>query len=146
MVDLACGLHPFALPWMGLDPEAYYAAYDIDGRLAAPVNALLKVLGRAPGMVCRDVLVSPPEDRADVALLLQAVPCLEQQERGTGVRLLERIRAECFVVSFPCQSLGGSSKGMEQHYEGLASRMADQLHFSVKKLAYPRETFYVLRK
>ena len=146
VVDLACGLHPFALPWMGLDPEARYDAYDIDGRLAAPVNAFLEVLGRVPGMVCRDVLVSPPEARADMALLLQSIPCLEQQERGAGVRLLKRIRAECFVVSFPCQSLGGRAKGMAQHYEGLASRMADQLHFSVKKLAYPRETFYVLRR
>ena len=30
VLDLACGLHPFALPWMDLTPETTYIAVDID--------------------------------------------------------------------------------------------------------------------
>ena len=32
ILDLACGLNPFALPWMGLSPNISYFAWDVDKR------------------------------------------------------------------------------------------------------------------
>src|SRR5207249_1798337 len=33
VLDVACGLGPVALPWMGLPPEAMYVACDVDSRI-----------------------------------------------------------------------------------------------------------------
>ena len=164
ILDLACGLRPFMLPWMapsdtvcrGLTNCAVeYRACDIDTRLVAILNEFLARLGRPPAAQCRDLLVSVPShvtvcrgltNCADVALLLKALPCLEQQEKGAGLRLLPQIPARYLVASFPAQSLGGRAKGMVQHYETYMLRLAAALHFSVRSFPFPSETFYVLAR
>ncbi len=144
LLDLACGLNPFALPWMELDRAARYVAYDIDHRLVCAVNDFFRCVGRDPGAACRDILVSGPDLEADVVFLFKSIPCLEQQVKGAGIGLLRRLRADYVVVSFPARTLGGREKGMAQHYDALMDRMVDALKVSVRKMAYPAETFYVL--
>ena len=145
LVDLACGLNPFALPWMGLPSGTRYLACDIDQRIVNAVNALFAHT-RTPGVAeCRDLLVSPPEGDADVALLLKTAPCLEQQEKGATLNLLRRLRARHVVLSFPAQSLGGKGKGMRRSYAATASRLAEALRAETQRLDYPTETFFVLR-
>ena len=40
-LDLACGLNPLSLPWMGLNDEATYHVYDIDAeRIAKSVDGV----------------------------------------------------------------------------------------------------------
>lgn len=144
LLDLACGLHPFALPWMGLDRAVRYVAYDIDHRLVGAANDFFRCVGHGPGAVCRDILVSGPDLEADVVFLFKSVPCLEQQMKGATGDLLRRLRADYVVVSFPVRTLGGREKGMAQHYDALMDRMVDDLKVPVRKMAYPVETFYVL--
>lgn len=143
IMDLACGLSPFALPWMGLAPETEYRAVDLDRRLISVVNDFLRRVGRPPTALCGDILTSLPEGRADVAFLLKAVPCLEQQEKGAGGRLLGGLRARWAVVSFPARTLGGRERGMEQHYDRFMARMAEEGGIVARKVAYPSEVFYV---
>jgi 16S rRNA (guanine(1405)-N(7))-methyltransferase len=141
VLDLACGLHPFGLPWMGLPETFSYHAMDIDCEL-------MTLLGRffPAGLVaeCRDVLVRPPAEPADVAFLLKAVPSLEQQERGASLRLLRALKARHAVVSFPVHSLGGRGKGMEQHYAAMAGELIESLRCDAEVLRYPSEIFYVI--
>jgi 16S rRNA (guanine(1405)-N(7))-methyltransferase len=146
LLDLACGLGPFMLPWMALSPGIEYHAVDIDTRLIGILDAFLMKLGLRGGARCGDLIVSVPDTAVDVALLLKALPCLEQQEKGAGLRILPRIRARRLVVSFPTQSLGGRSKGMAQHYESYLHGLAASLHFSVQPHCFPSETFYVLTR
>jgi 16S rRNA (guanine(1405)-N(7))-methyltransferase len=146
ILDLACGLHPFALPWMALPPQARYHACDIDHRLIDAVSLFLKRTGRRATAECRDILVSLPDGEADVAFLLKTVPCLEQQEPGATVRLLRRLRARHVVVSFPAKTLGGREKGMRDHYDRVMSRIAEELRAPTRRLDYPNETFYVVRR
>jgi len=146
LLDMACGLNPFALPWMGLPPQTRYVAWDIDGRLVSLIRGFLTRVGQAQKAVCRDVLVSSADLRADVAFLFKTIPCLEQQEKGAGVALLRRVRADVVVVSFPTQSLGGREKGMAQQYERTMVRIVDELKLPVRKMTYPGEIFYVLEK
>ena len=143
ILDLACGLHPFALPWMGLAPETEYYAMDVDHRLISLANDFFVRMGRSPTAGCRDILVSPPDRKADVVFLLKSIPCLEQQEKGIGARLLRGLHARYAVVSFPVRTLGGRDKGMRRHYERLVTRMVDELGLPVHKMAYPTEIFYI---
>lgn len=123
VLDLACGLNPLALGWLPLAADAEYIACDIYGDLMAFLGgyfALEATHGR-PGLrgraETRDVIAAPPAGHAEVALLLKAIPCLEQSDKDAGERLLRAVRAEHLLVSFPAHSLGGRSKGMLANYE-----------------------------
>jgi len=142
VLDLACGLHPFGLPWMGLPEAATYHAMDIDCELMALLGGFFS---KELVAECRDVLVRPPQEPYDLAFLLKALPILEQQERGASLRLLRALNARHAVLSFPVHSLGGRSKGMEEHYSALAEELVVTLGTDAEVLRYPSEIFYVVK-
>ena len=117
VVDVACGLNPLAVPWMPLAPGATYTAYDIYHDLIDFVGAALALYGMNAQVMATDVLQQPPTARADVALILKTIPCLEQIDRRAGVRLLDAIDTDYALISFPVRSLGGYDKGMAETYE-----------------------------
>jgi 16S rRNA (guanine(1405)-N(7))-methyltransferase len=123
VLDIACGLNPLALSWAPIADGVDYFAYDIYGDMMAFLDsyfALEAIDGNAGirGYVeARDVIAAPPEQRADLALILKAIPCLEQVDRSAGERLLRAIHADHLLVSFPVHSLGGRNKGMVASYE-----------------------------
>ena len=70
VLDLACGLNPFALPWMVLGANVRYSAIDIDSRLINAINAFFARVDRPPAAECRDVLGAESDLEADLVLLL----------------------------------------------------------------------------
>ena len=144
ILDLACGLNPFALPWMGLPETTRYTACDVDYRLVDSIGRFFGRVGRRGEAVCEDILSAPPGRSADVALLLKTLPCLEQQEKGVSLDLLRELDARFAVVSFPARSLGGRAKGMPEHYERFMAPIVEALGVACEKLAFPSEIFYVL--
>jgi 16S rRNA (guanine(1405)-N(7))-methyltransferase len=156
VVDLACGLNPFAIAWMGLPAGATYLAVDIDQRLAAALNRLDSSLGvslplagsASEGVavtgLAHDLAGGSPPATGDLVLLLKAIPCLEQQEPGAGSRLLRSLDAPCVVVSFPARSLGGRERGMRQTYDRMLTKMVEGTGRTIERLEYPTETVYRL--
>ena len=116
LLDLGCGLGPLALAWMDLAADATYAAMDVDRRPLALVDQFLALVGQPHRVEARDLVISPPTDEADVALLLKLVPTLDRQDPGAATRLLRALRVHHAVVSFPRRSLGGRGKGQERTY------------------------------
>jgi len=144
LVDVACGLNPFALPWMGLPRGTRYDAWDIDRRVVSLTSRFLRSSGQAGGATCRDVLAEDTEIRAEALLLLKAVPCLEQQQKGAVVGLLREACVDHAVISFPLRSLGGAERGMRAHYGQVAGGIADAVGAPVRELLYPDEAVYIL--
>jgi len=145
VADLGCGLHPFALPLMGLPAGCRIEAVDLDERLAALLN---RYFGRArlPGAArCADLLAPGFSAEADVILLLKALPSLERQEAGAGARLLARLRAPLIVASFPTRSLGGRDKGMAANYRAAWAPAFRELGFRAEALDFPAELVFLLR-
>ncbi len=119
VLDLACGLNPLALPWLPLAGDATYWAIDVYEDMMAFVRDFLAlpltgVRGQAEA---RNVLQLESLPRVDLALLLKAIPCLEQLDKTAGAKLLDVIQADYLLVSFPAHSLGHRDKGMVEHYE-----------------------------
>lgn len=146
--DLACGLNPFAIPWMPLTEGAEYLAVDIDERLTAVFDRLgsawpVWLRGHAHDLAGGPL--NDPGGPPDVVLLLKAIPCLEQQETGAGWDLLDSLDAPCLVVSFPARALGGQDKGMRQNYDRLLRRRVQGSGRSLEVLTYPTEVVYRLR-
>jgi 16S rRNA (guanine(1405)-N(7))-methyltransferase len=146
VLDLACGLNPLAIPWMPLAADVAYYAYDLYQDMADFLNgflALAQVRGHAEA---RDVLSRCPSQHADLALLLKALPCLEQLDARAGARLLETVNAGHLLVSFPAQSLGGRKKGMVQHYEAHFRQLVAGKPWAIKRLEFPTEVAFLISK
>ena len=47
VLDLACGLNPLALPWMGLAPDAVYHACDIYADQVELINRWFAIAGQS---------------------------------------------------------------------------------------------------
>jgi len=145
IADLACGLHPFALPWMGLPPDTVYTAYDIDRRIVDSLNRFFERSGISAMAECRDLLADPSRVSADLVLLMKALPGLEQQEKGGAARALRRLDAEWVIVSTPSASLSGRAKGMYENYDAMVSRLAEQMGWRGKPMRFGNEAFHILR-
>jgi 16S rRNA (guanine(1405)-N(7))-methyltransferase len=152
ILDLACGLNPLALPWMNLTDDAEYYACDIYGHMMDFLNQYLQLMGRQGQAQTCDVLSACPAREVDVALLLKALPCLEQVDKQAAHALLGKINARSIIVSYPVHSLGGRSKGMAVHYETqfyeLVNKQFGQTEsgWRIEKHSFETELAFVLKK
>jgi 16S rRNA (guanine(1405)-N(7))-methyltransferase len=147
--DLACGLNPLAVPWMGLAPSARYLASDIDSRLVEFVGAALRALDVEGASALVDVLGDDAghlDEPAEVTLLLKALPCLEAQQRGAGWRVMERVNSPVVVVTFPTRSLGRRSKGLFQTWSATFEAGARTRSWTCRRLEIGPELTYIVDK
>jgi len=151
ILDLACGLNPFSIPWMGILPTTRYVPVDMDCRLVSVVNRFLSIQGREPRAACKDLLsFSSPHEfaslgDADMVLLFKILPSLEQQDKGAAETLLLSLSARTIVVSYPTRSLSGKRRGMENSYARFMESIIRSREVSVARLDFPSEIFFVLR-
>jgi 16S rRNA (guanine(1405)-N(7))-methyltransferase len=146
LLDLACGLSPLSLPWMGLDRETNYHAYDIDAQRVAFLDRYLSLAEVEAHAHLQDVICDPPVEQGDVALLLKSSTCLERQKKGITLDLIDALDVRHVVVSFPVKSLGRREKGMWQHYERTFTEMLAHRTWPVTRLAFATELVFIVNK
>lgn len=162
VLDVGCGLNPFAIPWMGLPAGASYIAWEIDSCVVSLVNRFLPLANLEPLADCRDILTDPPSDsaeRVDVAMLLKMLPCLEQQAAGCSLAVLRAMPARFVVVSFPTHSIGARSgrkprsqgnlrttKNMSAHYAAGMKNIISQTKWRAWQINFQEELVFVLEK
>jgi 16S rRNA (guanine(1405)-N(7))-methyltransferase len=147
VLDVACGFNPLAIPWMPLAPQATYTAIDIYDDLMAFLGQSITLCGLKPQTIAHSVLSDfPTLAPCDLALVLKAVPCLEQVDKTAGARLLEQIQARYMLVSFPIHSLGGKSKGMATNYEAHFNALVGDKPWAVQKFRYYTELAFLVTK
>ena len=150
ILDLGCGIHPLALPGMGLSSVRYFA-YDLGEEevgLLQEFFAVLqaqnpRILGKAEIQdVLRGVRNLP---EADLCFLLKMTDVLD---RGKGHKATERVvqevRAKAVVISFPTLTLSGQP--MRFPRRRWIELMCQRLGYAYEILHYPAEIFYVVRK
>ncbi len=150
ILDLACGLNPFSLPWMDLEPGVEYTAVDIDAGLMRAASVFLRRMSEQSSLsasaVCADAMALPPSLEADLVLVLKALPCFERQEKGMSLRLLAELRAALILVSFPTRSLGGRDRGMRGHYREFILELLRGTAWQTECFDIPTETCFLLKK
>jgi 16S rRNA (guanine(1405)-N(7))-methyltransferase len=146
VLDLACGLNPLALPWMPLAADARYYAYDIYQPMLDFLNLAFPLLNIDGHAQSRDITQSPPDQYADLALILKTIPCLEQIDKQAGSRLLHAVNVRHILVSFPVHSLGGKSKGMSTYYEAHFRDLLGNAPWEVKKFEFATELAFLVQK
>jgi 16S rRNA (guanine(1405)-N(7))-methyltransferase len=146
IIDIACGLHPLAVPWMPLSEHVQYFAYDIYEDMVGFLNESLALMPVQGSGKVSDVIHSCPTQKVDMAFILKAIPCLEQVDKSAGLRLLESINADHLVVSFPAHSLGGKTKGMTANYESRFYQLVGHKPWSIQRFEFPGELVFLVSK
>ncbi len=146
VIDVACGLNPLAIPYMPLADDVEYHAYDIYTDMMDFLSAAIPLLGARGAAYARDVITDAPTQAVDLALVIKAIPCLEQVDKGVGARLLRQIDAAHVLVSYPTRSLGGGDKGMRAHYDAQFGQMIDGTGWTAQRFDFDNELAYLITK
>jgi 16S rRNA (guanine(1405)-N(7))-methyltransferase len=142
VLDIACGLNPLSIPWMGLADGVRYLAVDIYQDMISFLNgALVLMLVDGQAATC-DVITDCPAQPVDLALALKTIPCLEQIDKNAGEHLLSSIQAKVMLISFPLRSLGGRDVGMAANYEKRFLHIAAEKHWKIERFVFINELVF----
>lgn len=146
ILDAACGLNPLAIPFMPLAPDARYIAIDVMDDMMAFLREAMPLLGMRGEAVGMDVTAEVPAGAVDVAMLIKAIPCLQQIDRTVGTPLLQSLNARTVIVTYPVRSLGGSEKGMRSNYADSFAALVDGQGWGVERFDFPDELGFRITK
>jgi len=124
IVDLACALHPLAFPWMGLPLSTAYHAYDIVQPRVGFINHFFETLGMVPLAENRDILVSPPEIKADLGLFFKEAHRFEKRQPGCNREFWASLNVSTLAISLPTQNLAGTHSLLDLHRQLVETNLA----------------------
>lgn len=145
ILDLACGMHPFGFPWMGLPISTRYYAYDIHRPRIDLINDFFDLLGMRPLAFVHDILIRPPAVSADVAFIFKEAHRFEQRRRGCNLPLWKALKVRYLLISLPTSSLSGKHdlRGRQRH---LVYAILDDLPWRVSELEFENEIVFCVEK
>lgn len=145
ILDLACGLNPFALPWMNLPAEVKYYAYDLHQPRLDAINGLFRLNHLPELAIQQDILLEPPAIEADVAFFFKEAHRFELRQKGCNRVFWQNIHARHLLVSLPTASLTGRHSKVDQHrrlvYETIAG-----LDWQVHEIEFENEMVFCIEK
>ena len=115
VLDLACGLHPLAFPWMGLPLSTNYYAYDIIQPRIDFINAFFQKFGLAPLAQNQDILAHPPGIQADLILFFKEAHRFEKRSPGCNKAFWASLQTRWLAASLPTHNLAGTHSLVDQH-------------------------------
>lgn len=145
ILDLACALHPFGLPWMNLPAATCYYAYDLHAPRISLINSFLKAVGHEPLARVQDILVNPPEVEVDVALFFKEAHRFEQRQKGCNRPFFEALRTRWLLVSLPAADLSGHHSLVERQRNLMESILVG-LNWPVTELTIGNELVFCIHK
>ncbi len=146
ILDLGCGFNPLCLPWMPVSSSVEYTACDIYADMVTFINKYFQHCRIKGEAALYDLGSSIPSQPVQLALALKMIPCLEQSDKSFGRNILRTINAEHILVSFPVQSLGGRSKGMQQHYTQHFYELIADGNWRVQSFTFDTELAFLITR
>jgi len=146
ILDLACGLNPFALPWMPISRDCPYYAFDVLPEMVVFINKFLTHIGQKGKAFSLDLTSEIPKKTTQVTLLLKTFPTFDQIDKHRAAILLERIKSQHLVVSYPVHSLGGKSKGMVENYTTRFDALTSNWDGMIQSFEFTTELAFLLTR
>lgn len=146
VLDLACGLNPLSIPWMPLEKNFSYEAYDLFQDMMDLIHNFFnhfQIRGTASQL---NLLENYPQSQAALTLLLKTIPCLEQVDKNAGKNILSQIESKFAVISFPAHSLSGRNKGMPKNYESHFLEICNPDDWEIQKITFSSEIVFLLKR
>jgi 16S rRNA (guanine(1405)-N(7))-methyltransferase len=145
ILDLACGLNPFTLPWMDLAVGTKYYAYDINRPRVDLINRFLRLQGLEPLAFHEDILLSPPQVEADVAFFFKEAHRFEQRQHGCNRPFFEALRVKHLLVSLPTSNLTGQHSLIDRQRRLIQNTLAG-LNWPVQEMVFENEMVFIIEK
>ncbi|MEM7335030.1 MAG: hypothetical protein AAF490_23335, partial [Chloroflexota bacterium] len=145
LMDIACALNPLAFLWMDLPITTQIYAYDIHEPRIEFINHYFSLQGLAPLAKVQDVALEPIVESADVALFLKEMPRFARNYPGQERLLLESIKAEWLVLSFPTVSTHGG-RNLTDRYRDFMTKLVDGHDWPVIELLFDGELVCCVHK
>lgn len=145
LLDLACGLNPFALRWMGLPGTVKYHAYDINLPRIQRINRYFAMEGLQPLGTHQDILIDPPKLKGNVAFLFKEAHRLEQRQRGCNRQFWRAIDVRWLLVSLPSSSLSGRHDLVSKHRR-LVTETCAGMPWTIHEVVFPGEIVFCINK
>lgn len=145
ILDLACGYHPFGLPWMNLDPECQYYAYDIIQPRVDFLNLFFDLVKHPARAIQQDILQTPPTLEADVAFFFKEAHRFEQRQHGCNYNFWQALKVRHLLVSLPASSMTGRHDKTNQHRRLVYETIKD-VDWAVQEFQIENELFFWIRK
>lgn len=144
ILDLACGLHPLAFPWMGLPTTVSYHAYDIIQPRVDFINQFFIKIGMAPLAENRDILVDPPTFDADLAIFFKEAHRFEKRQPGCNRAFWESLNVKTLAISLPGQNLAGTHSLLETHRNLVAANLPENRH--AREISCGNEIIFLIER
>jgi len=144
ILDLACGHHPFAFPWMNLPTDVKYYAYDIIQPRIDLINQFFVQIGLAPLAVNQDILVKPPQIHADLAIFFKEAHRLEKRQPGSNKKLWAGLNTDILAVSLPTQNIPGTHLLIDQHRNLVQKNLTENQKFS--EIVIENELIFIIEQ
>ena len=145
LLDLACGLNPLSWRWMGLPAETCYRVYDIHAPRVAFLNEYFRLEGINGEATMADVLVTPPGETADAALLFKEAHRFEERESGCNRALWRALKVKTLYVSLPPFSLTGRHDLMLKNRKLVTDSITGE-DWQVSEISFTNEQVFVIEK
>lgn len=156
VMDIACGLNPLALRWMGLESVKSeqlivnsggirFYAYDIHEPRVAFINHYFRLEGLPELARVQDVASQPPQEAVDVALFLKEMPRFERNYGGRGRPLLDALNANYLVISYPAISTHGG-RNLTNRYREFMFQLIAGHDWPVTELLFEGELVFIVEK
>lgn len=145
ILDLACALHPFGLPWMGLPADVRYHAYDLHQPRLDCINHFFTLQNLPPLAEKRDILVSPPDVETDVAFFFKEAHRFEQRQKGCNRAFWLALKARWLLVSLPSENLTGR-RDMTGQMRNLVYTALEGFCWPVIEVSFPGEIIFCIQK
>jgi 16S rRNA (guanine(1405)-N(7))-methyltransferase len=143
--DLACGLNPFAFPWMSLNTSIQYHAYDLNSPRIDFINHFFTCIKLEPLAEHRDILANPPVEKSDITFLFKEAHRLDQRKKGCNKILWQKINSRWLVVSLPSESLSGKHDLIHKHRK-LVLESLDGANWFTTELQFGTELVFCIDK
>jgi 16S rRNA (guanine(1405)-N(7))-methyltransferase len=145
ILDLACGLNPLSFPWMGLPASVLYYAYDLNRPRLALIHKFFTLLGIQPYGEARDILLTPPNEKAQVAFFFKEAHRFEQRQKGCNLAFWQALNVHYLLVSLPTASLSGKHNLLDQQRKLVYGTIVDQ-PWKVTEIRFNSEIVFCIDK
>ncbi|MCL2518618.1 MAG: hypothetical protein FWF15_08655 [Oscillospiraceae bacterium] len=142
VLDVACGFNPFILPFLKV--KQYYAV-DINVDNVNLLNEFFRLNNLNGFAYAGDVLYKIPEIESDVVFLFKILPLIEQQKKGYSKFLLDNLKSDWFVITFPTKSLSGKDYGMYNFYRNFMKENFPDYDYIFER-EYKNELLLILKR
>ena len=145
ILDLACGLNPFSFPWMGLPNTVHYYAFDIHRPRVDLINYYFTLQGLEPLAQVQDILVTPPDIKAEVAFFFKEALRFAKRQRGCNLPFWKSLRVRYLLVTIPTSSLSGRHNLVERQRHLISTILGNQ-PWQVTELEFESELVFCIDK